>query len=163
MAITSADYIRVVGPEIGGHTPIYTGVRNTSVAVKRGDPLALASGKCAIGSASGVVKSTVVGVAADPETASSGTAVTYVPAIPGVKFRGKIYSSTASSAKVLQKWYGAKVGLKKYTSSSANVYVVNVDESSANNQCVVIRRFIDALSTTNGWVEFTFVTGTALS
>ena len=159
MAITAADKVRILGPKGGGHTPIVHLTRSTSVAVKRGDAIAIASGKGAL-AASNVVAKTLAGFAADPETASSGTGLTVIPARPGVRFMAKINTSSSSS-KLLQAHLLAKAAIKKYTSSSVNVWTLdpNLNSSSGKFQIALITRLVSAVSTVNGWAEFEISSG----
>lgn len=154
MAITAADHIRVLGPTFGTHTPLMHLTRATSVAFKRGDTVAIASGVAAA-SASPVVTATFGGFVNTKETASVGSTCQITPARPGIRFMGKINTSSSSS-QLKQAHLLAKAAIKKYTSSSANVYTVDPNFSSSNSKskCVIITRLIDAVSTVNGWVEF---------
>jgi hypothetical protein len=159
MAITAADKVRILGPAVGGRTPIVHLLRATSVAVKRGDAIAIASGKGAA-AASTVVATTFGGFAADPETASSGTSLTIVPARPGIRFMAKI-NTASSSSKLLQKHMLAKAAIKKYTSSSVNVFTLdpNLSSSSGKSFVAIITRLVSAVSTVNGWAEFEIRSG----
>jgi len=154
MAITAADYIQIMGPSVGARTPFMHATRDTSIAFKRGDPAAVASGKATNASASHVVANTFAGFAANPETASTGTTCQIVPARPGLRFKAKI-NTASSSSKLLQTHWLARAALKRYTSSSANVWTVdpNLSSSSSTFKVALITRLIDAASTVNGWVE----------
>jgi len=152
MAITAADNIRILGPVFGTHTPRHDLLRSTSVAFKRGDPVAISSGNGAAASSSGVILSTLGGFAENPETASSGTGLQIIPAMPGIRFMAKLQNS-ASSSKIKTKHRFKRFGLKKYTSSSASVWVL--DSTLATQlRGFIVTDLEDAASTVNGRLIF---------
>lgn len=155
MAITAKDYLRVLGPSHGARQMPKAITRATSVAFKVGDPVAVASGAGANASASHVVAATLCGFAARKETASSGTGLQIMEARQGTRIMGKI-NTASSSSKLLQKHLYARAGIKRYTSSSVNVWTVdpNLSSSSGKFQLAVITDLVDAVSTVNGRVIF---------
>lgn len=155
MAIVSADYIRPARRLGLGNTPVMTGPEAASQTFVKGDILINASGYLQQAAADPVAN--IVGVAVEDghnDSSAGSSNIKYVPAIPGIVFKGVVHHSTASSAVNAATDRFTRYGLAR--SSTANVWYIDKSESSSAKKTVTIVDFEDDASTTNGTVYFVF-------
>lgn len=135
-------------------TPTMQGVEAAGQTFKAGALLIFSSGSLAIATSGDDLPTlgAIAGVACEAATGTTGNAVLFIPAIPGIEFEGT-FDHAAGTEVSAQGDVGAKFGLT--LDASSGFFFVDHDDTTDDR--VVVTGFKDALGTTSSRCYFMFL------
>lgn len=144
-------------------TPMMNIEQATSYTGKKGDPVFIdSSGQVRASETTGTTtgyqiaapseSGLIAGFLAEDGASGPSNKIAFIPALPGMMFKGQLCETTTGSLHVLaQTDVGASAGLVKFSGDTH--WGVNVTPGSGN-ECVKIVELIDAVGETGGMVGF---------
>ena len=146
---------------VGGQTsvPLWLGPESASHADLKGAVLIYTSGY--LDAAAADVVNGIAGISqeAGHDDASSGTSnLSFVPALPGLRFEGTVEDETNNNHALVQTQLGLSYALQR-DATNQRWYL---DENDTTNVAARITGLVDVVTTVKGRVEFVFLADTTL-